>query len=81
VQRINASLAIALVQEYLTYLNLETPLEITSTTVSPEIITALENTRLTGRCETRVENDITWYCDVAHTGESVAIATQWYNSM
>jgi len=80
VQKINASLAVALVQEHLKSLNIPSP-DITSTTLPPEIITALENTRWPGRCETRVEKDIAWYCDGAHTSESIAVATQWYSSM
>jgi len=80
VQQSNASLAIALVQEHLKFLKIPFP-EITSTTLPPEIITALENARWPGRCETRVEKDITWYCDGAHTAESIAAATQWYSSM
>jgi folylpolyglutamate synthase len=80
VQQSNASLAIALVQEHLKALDLPS-LEITSTTLPPEIISALENARWPGRCETRVEKNITWYCDGAHTTESIAAATQWYSSL
>jgi len=80
VQQINASLAIALVQEYLKSVNLPT-MEITATTLPPVIVKALENARWPGRCETRVEKDVTWYCDGAHTAESVAVAAQWYSSM
>jgi folylpolyglutamate synthase len=80
VQKSNASLAVALVQEHLKALNLPTP-EITAMTLAPAIITALENARWPGRCETRVEKNLTWYCDGAHTAESIASATQWYNSM
>ena len=80
VQQSNASLAIALVQKHLKLLSLPA-LEITSTTLPPEIIAGLENARWPGRCETRVEKDITWYCDGAHTAESIAAATQWYSSL
>lgn len=80
VQQSNASLAIALVQEHLKSLDIPAP-EITTITLPPEIIRALENARWPGRCETRVEKDITWYCDGAHTAESIAAATQWYSSM
>lgn len=80
VQQINASLAIALVQEYLKFVNLPT-MEITPTTLPPVIVTALEDARWPGRCETRVEKDVTWYCDGAHTAESVSVAAQWYSSM
>lgn len=80
VQHSNASLAIALVQEHLKSLDIPAP-EITSTTLAPEIMMALENARWPGRCETRVEKDIIWYCDGAHTTESIVAATQWYSSM
>ena len=80
VQLGNASLAIALVQQHLKSLDIPAP-EITSTTLPSEITTALENARWPGRCETRVEGTITWYCDGAHTAESIAAASQWYFSM
>jgi folylpolyglutamate synthase len=80
VQESNASLAIALMQEHLKSLKLPSP-EITSTTLTPEIIAALENARWPGRCDTRSEKDVTWYCDGAHTTESIAAATQWYSLM
>ena len=80
VQQSNASLAIAIVQEHLKTLGLNMP-EVTETTIPPEIVTALEKARWPGRCETRVEKGITWYCDGAHTAESITAATEWYNSM
>lgn len=80
VQQSNASLAIALVQEHIKSLGLPSP-EITPTTLPPEIIAGLENARWPGRCDTRVGKDATWYCDGAHTAESIAVATQWYSSM
>ena len=55
--------------------------EVTETSIAPEIVRALENARWPGRCETRVEDGVTWYCDGAHTAESIAAATEWYNSM
>jgi folylpolyglutamate synthase len=80
VQQGNASLAIALVQEHLKRLDVPAP-SITPTTLTPEIVAALENARWPGRCETRVEKHLTWYCDGAHTAESIAAATQWYSAM
>jgi folylpolyglutamate synthase len=80
VQKSNASLAVALVQEHLKFFDLPSP-EITPTTLAPEIITALEKAHWPGRCETRKEENLTWYCDGAHTAESILSATQWYNSM
>jgi len=73
-------MAIALVQEHLKALNLPTP-DITSTNLPPDVVVGLENARWPGRCETRVEPGVTWYCDGAHTAESIAAATQWYSSM
>lgn len=80
VQQSNAALAIAIVQEHLKRLGLDMP-EVTETTIPPDIVTALERARWPGRCETRVEKGITWYCDGAHTAESITAATEWYNSM
>ena len=80
VQKSNASLAVALVQEHLKAVGIKGP-EITETTLAPEIIKALEEAYWPGRCETRKENGLTWYCDGAHTAESIAAATQWYSSL
>lgn len=80
VQQTNASLAIALVQEHLKCLGLPA-LEMTPTTLPSEILSGLENARWPGRCETRIEKNVTWYCDGAHTAESIAVATQWYSSL
>jgi folylpolyglutamate synthase len=79
VQQINASLAIALVQRHLKVLGLPL-LQVTETSLPPNIIPALENVRWPGRCETRIDKDVTWYCDGAHTAESIAAATEWYSS-
>jgi folylpolyglutamate synthase len=80
VQQSNASLALAIVEEHLKDLKLPVP-DMNSSTLPPDVVTALENVRWPGRCETRVEDKITWYCDGAHTAESIAAATQWYSSM
>ena len=80
VQESNASLAIALVQEHLKSLKLPLP-DITPTSLPSDIITALGKAQWPGRCETRFTKGITWYCDGAHTAESVAAAAQWYSSM
>lgn len=80
VQQSNASLAVAVVQEHLKALKRPVP-DITDSTLPPEIISGLENARWPGRCETRVEKEITWYCDGAHTAESISAATQWYSSL
>lgn len=78
-QKINASLAVALVREHLSSIQKAPRLNVNS--ASPTIIRALEDTTLAGRCETRREKDIVWYCDVAHTPESVVAAAEWFNSM
>ena len=80
VQKINASLAIALVEEHLKALKIPSP-EITSTALPPEVIYGLEKAHWPGRCEKRVEGCTIWYCDGAHTAESIATATRWYSSM
>ena len=80
VQQSNASLAVALVQRHLKVLGLP-PVEVTQDSLPPGVITALENAHWPGRCETRVEKDVTWCCDGAHTAESIAAATEWYSSM
>jgi folylpolyglutamate synthase len=75
VQRINASLAVALVKEYVRCVRPNVPMDLAV------ISRALQNTTLPGRCEIRTEKDIVWYCDVAHTRESIVAATEWYNSL
>jgi folylpolyglutamate synthase len=80
VQQSNASLAVALVQRHLKVLGLP-QLEVTPDSLPPEVVTALENAHWPGRCETRVEKGTTWYCDGAHTAESIVAATEWYSSM
>ena len=80
VQQINASLALALVNEHLKSLNLPVP-EMAHETLPTEIIRGLENALWPGRCETRIDKDVTWYCDGAHTAESIAAATRWYSSL
>lgn len=80
VQQSNASLALALVEEHLKDLRLPAP-DLNSSDLPSEVVIALEKARWPGRCETRVEDKVTWYCDGAHTAESIAAATQWYSSM
>jgi folylpolyglutamate synthase len=80
VQQSNASLSLAIIEEHLRDLKLPVP-DLSSPSLPPEIIAGLETARWPGRCETRIEDKVTWYCDGAHTAESITAATQWYSSM
>jgi folylpolyglutamate synthase/dihydropteroate synthase len=38
----------------------------------------LEKVVWRGRCEMKVDGDITWYLDGAHTADSIVIAVKWF---
>ncbi|ORY54855.1 Mur ligase [Pseudomassariella vexata] len=40
----------------------------------------LQQARLRGRCETRIDGNITWLIDGAHTAESLEEVAKWYSS-
>ena len=77
-QKINASLAIAVAAAHLHRLGHH---QITTSPLPTEFRRGLEQVRWSGRCETRVEDNISWHLDGGHTLESIDIAAQWYASV
>lgn len=84
-QKLNAALAVSVSSTHLQrlgYSNLPDPLD-ANATLPAEFIRGLEDTRLGGRCEKRVDvhNDqLTWYIDGGHTLESIKLAGDWFAS-
>ena len=73
-QKINASLAVAIAQEWLSKSGIGNGDDSTS----EKIKKGLEEVQWGGRCETRHEAGITWYIDGGHTLESIELAGQWF---
>ncbi|TVY41812.1 Folylpolyglutamate synthase [Lachnellula subtilissima] len=76
-QKSNASLAIALADTVLQKMDPSYALPVDS--LPKEYIDGLEKVVWRGRCETKVEGDITWYLDGAHTAESIMVAAKWFS--
>ena len=76
-QKSNASLAIALADTVLQKMDPSHVLPVDS--LPKEYIDGLEQVVWRGRCETKVEGDITWYLDGAHTAESIMVAAKWFS--
>ena len=74
-QRGNASLAVKLTE---TVLEKVDPSFSRSETLPQEFVDGLEKVVWRGRCETKVDGNITWYLDGAHTADSVVVATKWF---
>ncbi|KAI9656232.1 MAG: Folylpolyglutamate synthetase [Bathelium mastoideum] len=82
-QKTNASLAIYLAADYLSRSSLlycPHPSELSSWPLPHEFVRGLEQVRWPGRCEIRREQNLTWYIDGAHTGESIAHTASWFAS-
>lgn len=75
-QKTNASLAIALAETYLK--TLDPTFRADSKTLPKEFVDGLEQVVWRGRCETKMEGDITWYLDGAHTADSIVVAAKWF---
>lgn len=75
-QKGNASLAIALAETVLA--KLDPTFRSGQETLPKEFVDGLENMVLRGRCETKVEGNISWYLDGAHTADSIIIAAKWF---
>lgn len=72
-QKMNASLALAIAQDWLRasgYGDIDRD--------DSRLQQGLRDVTWSGRCETRVENNLTWYIDGGHTLESIKLAGQWY---
>jgi folylpolyglutamate synthase len=73
-QKINASLGVAIVKEWLNM----SGIEVSANSVSAKIKKGLSDVQWGGRCETRHETGISWYIDGGHTLESIKLAGQWF---
>jgi folylpolyglutamate synthase len=78
VQKINASLAIALANTYLKTQGVDENL---SKELPREFVEGLEQVKWPGRCERRVVDGIEYCLDGGHTIESLRIAGSWFASL
>ncbi|ATZ45678.1 hypothetical protein BCIN_01g04170 [Botrytis cinerea B05.10] len=75
-QRGNASLAIRLAETVLN--KLDSKFNTSSNSLPQEFVEALEQVVWRGRCETKVDGNVTWYLDGAHTADSIIVAAKWF---
>lgn len=76
-QRKNASLAIKLAATVLK--KLDNSFEMPSESLPKEFIDGLEQVIWRGRCETKVDRNISWHLDGAHNADSLKVATRWFD--
>lgn len=72
----NASLAIVLAETVLQ--KLDPGFEVKEGRLEKEFVDGIERVVWRGRCEMKVEGNITWFLDGAHTVDSIAIASRWF---
>jgi folylpolyglutamate synthase/dihydrofolate synthase len=77
-QRSNATLAIALAETALK--KIDPKYKRSSQALQKEFVDGLEQVVWRGRCETKVDGNITWYLDGAHTAESIEVAATWFGN-
>lgn len=91
-QKTNASLALALTRTFLNTPDIPTVFQAAAGSIPesseadlpPLVVTALENARWPGRCQTVQDRQperekVTWYLDGAHTVESLALCGEWFS--
>lgn len=76
-QKINASLAVALVGEHVRVLTDGKGVVPEGSSLPKEYITGLAESKWAGRCQTIQQGNIRWLLDGAHTKESVTVAGEW----
>ncbi|KAL9046566.1 MAG: hypothetical protein Q9214_000629 [Letrouitia sp. 1 TL-2023] len=79
IQRINASLAIAITSTHLKSLP-NAPQLPHFPSLPQEFIDGLQQVRWPGRCEIRREGNVAWHIDSGHTLESIEVAASWFAS-
>ncbi|OAX81350.1 hypothetical protein ACJ72_04303 [Emergomyces africanus] len=80
-QYTNANLAVAVAGSFLRSRGFEEiPSEMNDSPLPEKFKQGLETAKLGGRCETRVEKNITWYIDGGHTLESIEATGKWFAS-
>lgn len=75
-QKSNASLAVALAETALK--KLDPKFQAPAKSLPTEFVHGLEQVVWRGRCETKVEGNVTWYLDGAHTADSITVAAKWF---
>lgn len=75
-QKSNASLAIALAET--TLKKLDPRFQLSPDSLPKEFVDGLEQVVWRGRCEKKVEDNIIWHLDGAHTADSIVIASRWF---
>ena len=75
-QELNATLAIALAETALK--KMDPKYEKSRNGLQKAFVDGLEQMVWRGRCETKVDGNITWFLDGAHTVESIDIAARWF---
>lgn len=75
-QKRNASLAIALAEAVME--KLDPTFEMPPDALPREFVDGLEQVVWRGRCETKVEGNIRWFLDGAHTADSLKVSAQWF---
>lgn len=75
-QKSNASLAIALAETAIR--KLDHSFQLPPDSLPQEFVDGLEQMVWRGRCEKKVEGNITWHLDGAHTADSIIISSCWF---
>lgn len=78
-QKQNASLAVSLVKEHLRVIG--HPGQGANSNVDSALLNGLKSARWSGRCETRLIENVQWCLDGAHTHESLQVSGQWYSTV
>lgn len=77
-QRRNASLAIALTETLLK--SIDPSFSPPENALSEEFVNGLEQVVWRGRFEIKIDGNIRWYIDGAHTADSLIVAAKWFAS-
>lgn len=76
-QKKNASLAIALAETALAKIS---GMERSRDSLPKTFVEGLEGAVFRGRCETKVEDNVVWHVDGAHTADSLKVSAKWFVS-
>ncbi|KAL2076193.1 hypothetical protein VTL71DRAFT_1136 [Oculimacula yallundae] len=76
-QKSNASLAIALTETLLKKLD---HYHSNGHALPKDFVDGLEQVVWRGRCERKLDGDIIWYLDGAHTADSIKVAANWFSN-
>jgi folylpolyglutamate synthase len=77
-QRKNASLAIALAETVLK--SFDPSFSLPENSLPEEFVNGLEQVMWRGRFEIKIDGNVRWYLDGAHTADSLIIAAKWFAS-